>query len=89
MSFDEAGIASQALFNLVCWHIRISHRNFVSVSLCFAKTHLERFYPSHCDAYQGNNAKNINIPEEVNNLPTTQKAVVSSIIQQKLGKDPN
>ena len=43
----------------------------------------------HCDVYQGKNAANIGIPNEIQNLPTTQKVVVNSIIQSKLGKDPD
>ena len=38
---------------------------------------------------KGKNAANIGIPIEIQNLPTTQKAVVNSIIQSKLQKDPD
>jgi hypothetical protein len=47
------------------------------------------YFIVHCDVYQGKNAANIGIPNEIQNLPTTQKAVVNSIIQSKLAKDPD
>jgi hypothetical protein len=43
----------------------------------------------HCDVYQVKNIANIGIPVEIQSLPITQKAVVNSIIQLKLGKDPD
>ena len=39
--------------------------------------------------YQGRNARNVGIPEEIHNLPATQKAVVNAVIQSKIGYDPD
>ncbi len=48
----------------------------------------EKYFIIHCDVYQGKNAENKGIPEEIINLTTTQKAVVNSVIQSKIGNDP-
>ena len=42
------------------------------------------YFIIHLDVYQGKNAENIGIPEEIWAMPTTQKAVVNAIIQAKL-----
>jgi hypothetical protein len=39
--------------------------------------------------YQGKNTENIGIPDDIRNLPTTQKTVINAVIQSKIGKDPN
>ena len=49
----------------------------------------EKFSIIHLDVYQGKNAANNGIPEEIQTLPTTQKAVVNAIMQSKITNDPN
>ena len=39
------------------------------------------YFVMHCDVYQGKNAMNVNILEEIHQLPTTQKAVVNAVIK--------
>ena len=48
-----------------------------------------QYFIIHLDVYQGKNAANIGIPEEIHHLPTTQKAVVNAIIASGIGKDPD
>ena len=48
-----------------------------------------QYFIIHCDIYQGKNAKNIEIPEEIQKLSTTQKAIMNSVIQSGIGNDPN
>ena len=47
------------------------------------------YFIVHIDVYQGMNAANIGIPDEIKDLPTTKKAVVNAIIQSLVGKDPD
>ena len=48
-----------------------------------------KFFIMHLDVYQGKNASNIGIPPEIRTMPTFQKAVVNSIIQSRIGNDPD
>jgi hypothetical protein len=46
------------------------------------------YFIMHCDIYQGKNEKNIDIPREIQHLPTTQKAVVNAVIKSGIAIDP-
>ncbi len=43
----------------------------------------------HLDVFQGKNKANIGIAKEIFHLPTTQKALVNSVLQSKLHNKPN
>ena len=47
------------------------------------------YFIVHAGVYQGKNAKNVGIPVEIQKLLTTIKAVVNTVIQSKIGNDPN
>ena len=49
----------------------------------------EKYFIMHLDVYQGKNTANIGIPEQLHNMPTTQKAVVNAIVCSNLDMDPN
>ena len=38
--------------------------------------------------YQGKNTKSINIPDKIAHMPTTQKAVLTAVIQSGFGNNP-
>jgi len=45
------------------------------------------YFIYHIEVYQGKNAENIGIPEEIQDIPTTQKAVMNAVISSGIGKD--
>ena len=47
------------------------------------------YFIYHLEVYQGKNAKNISIPVEIQDMPTTQKAVMNAIITSGIDKDTN
>jgi len=47
------------------------------------------YFVIHIDVYQGKNSENAFNPREIWDLPTTQKAIMYSIIATKLGADLN
>ena len=54
-----------------------------------ANNNHEKYFIYHLDVYQGKNAANIGIPAEIQDMPTTQKAVVNAMIQSGISKDVN
>ena len=89
MSFDEGGVASRSRFNPICQYNKDKPQKFHVDFFVLCNNSPGQYFILHCDVYQGKNAENIGIPDEITKLPTTQKAVVNSFIQSKLGNDPN
>ncbi len=89
MSFDEGGVASRLWFNPIRQYNKDKPQKFRVDIFVLCNNSPGKYFILHCDVYQGKNLENIGIPEEITKLPSTQKAVVNSIIQSKIGKDPN
>jgi hypothetical protein len=89
LSFGEGGIASKSRYNPVHQYnsskpdkYRIDF--FVLVNVSSGKNFIY-----HLDVYQGKNATNAFITAEAHNLPTTQKAVVNTIVLSGIANEPN
>jgi hypothetical protein len=89
MSFDEGGVASRSRFNPVRQYNKDKSQKFCADFFVLCNNSPRKYFILHCAVYQGKNAENIGIPEEIVKLRSTQKAVVNAIIQRKLGKEPN
>ncbi len=89
LSFDEGGVASRSRFNPVRQYNKDKPQKFRVDFFVLCNNSPGMFFIIHCDVCQGKNATNIGIPQEIRSLSTTQKAVVNSIIQSHLGKEPN
>ena len=89
MSFGEGGVASRSRLNPVCDYNKDKPQKLCVDFFVLCNNSPGKSFILHCDIYQGKNAKNIGIPKEITKLPATQKAAVKTIIQNKIGKDPN
>ena len=89
MSFDEGGVASRSTFNPVHQYNKDQPQKFYFDFYLLCNNSPEKIFTLHCNVYQGKNADNIGIPEEITHPQATQKSVVNSIIPSKLGMDPN
>jgi len=89
LSFDEGGVASRSRKNPVRQYNKDKPNKFRVDFFVLSNNNPEKYFIMHLDVYQGKNAANIGIPEQLHNMPTTQKAVVNSILSSKLDMDPN
>jgi len=95
LSFDEGGVASRSRVNPVRQYNKDKPNKFrIDFFVLTNNTKREGqseipYFIMHLDVYQGKNAANIGIPNEIRHLPTTQKAVINAIIAAGLGKDPD
>ena len=89
MSFDEGGVASRSRMCPVRQYNKDKPDKFRVDFFVLANNAPGKYFICHADVYQGKNVENIDIPEEIRNLPTTQKAVVNAVIKADIGKDPD
>ena len=89
LTFDEGGVASRSRMNPVRQYNKDKPNKFRVDFFVLANNSPGIYFIVHLDVYQGKNAENINIPEPIQTLPTTQKAVVNSVIQSGIGMDPD
>ena len=89
LSFDEGGTASRSRFDPVRQYNKDKPNKFCVDFFLLVNNSPGKYFICYADVYQGKNATNIGIPNEIRTLPTTQKAVVNAVIQSRIGKDPN
>ena len=89
LTFDEGGVASRSRMNPVRQYNKDKPNKFRVDFFVLANNSPGKYFIVHLDVYQGKNAENINIPEAIQKMPTTQKAVVNSVIQSGIGLDPD
>ena len=87
LSFDEGGVASRSRMNPVRQYNKDKPQKFRVDFFVLCNNTPGCYFIVHLDVYQGKNAQNIGIPEEIQNLPTTQKAVVNAVIQSGIAND--
>ncbi len=89
LSFDEGGIPSKSRYNSVRQYNNSKPDKYRIDFFILANASEGHNFIIHIDVYQGKNSENVFIPRDIWDLPTTQKAVVNSIIATNLGNDPN
>ncbi len=89
MSFDEGGIPSRSRMNPVRMYNQSKPDKYRVELFVLANSSGGFNFVMHLDVYQGKNEANIGIPKEICHLPTTQKALVNSVLQSKGHKEPN
>jgi hypothetical protein len=88
LSFDEGGVATRSKFCPVRMYNQSKPDKFRVEFFMAGNCSKGMYFVIHCDIYQGKNAMNIDIPREIHNLPTTQKAVVNAVIKTGIAMDP-
>ena len=89
LSFDEGGVASRSRRNPVRQYNKDKPNKFRVDFFILSNNSDKWYFIIHIDVYQGKNAANIGVPEELKTMPTTQKAVVNAILTSKLENEPN
>ena len=56
---------------------------------CLANCDNKKYFIYHTDIYQGRNIANIDIPQEIIHLKSTQKAVINALIKADITNDPD
>ncbi|CAB9498182.1 unknown protein [Seminavis robusta] len=77
-AFDEGGVACRSRFCPVRQYNKDKPNKFRVDFFILACS--KTYAILHIDVYQGRNAKNIGIDESIQDLPTTQKAVMNSVM---------
>ena len=87
-SFDEGGIASKSRYYPVRQYNSLKPDKYrIGFFVLVNASHGKNFI-YHLDVYQGKNSSNAQITEEAWSLPTTQKAVVNTVITSGIENDP-
>jgi hypothetical protein len=89
LSFDKGGVASRSRMNLIRQYNKDKPKRFYVDFSVLANNAPNNYFIVHIDMYQGKNLENIDIPEEIKSLPTTQKAVANAVMQSGMGNDPD
>lgn len=89
LSFDEGGIPSRSYYNIVRQYNNSKPNKYRIDFFILANASSGHNVIIQMDVYYGKNSKNVFIPREIWDIPTTQKAVVKSIIGTELDNNPN
>ncbi len=90
MSFDGGGVASKSNYNSVQQYNNSKPDKYRIDFFILANAFGRHNFIYHIYVYQENKTKQtIGIAEDLWNLPTTQKAVVNTIVSTGLYADPN
>ena len=71
LSFDEGGIASRSKFCPVRQYNQSKPDKFRVEFFLLGNCMKQMYFITHCDIYQGKNAMNVDIPREIQHLPTS------------------
>jgi hypothetical protein len=79
LSFDEGGVGCGSKYCPVRQYNKNKPQKF-RVYFFFICADSQEYFILHLDVYQGQNATNIGISEQLTSLPMTQKAVASNVL---------
>jgi hypothetical protein len=89
ISCDEGGIASKSCYTPVRQYNARKPDKYRIDFFVMVNTSFGMNFIYHLDVYQGKNATNAFVVVEAHNLPTTQKAVVNTIVLSGIANEPN
>ena len=88
LSFGEDGVVSRSRM-IPVWQCDKDKTNKLNIDFIALANHAKtNHFLCHLNIYQCQDAKNINIPPEIQSLPTMQKALVNALLLSCLIKDP-
>jgi hypothetical protein len=86
--FNEGGIASKSRYNPVRQYNSLKPDKYQNDFFVLVNASKGQNFIYYLDIYQGKNATNAHVVEEAWSLPTTQKAVVNTMICLGINNNP-